>query len=62
MDSPWLTLVFIKLPEFRPLIFGIPLVGLITEREYPFLGPGFFFIPPSSTEGRVKSVLVQGLL
>ena len=41
-DPDTFTLVnfsIIEVPEFRPLIFGIPLMGTITEGEYSFFGP-----------------------
>ncbi len=35
---------------------------LVAEGEDAFLGPRFFFVPPSSAEGRVKLVFVERFL
>ena len=48
-----------QVPQFGPLIPGIPLSTAVPERENPFLGAGAFFIPPGATDGGVEPARAQ---
>ena len=39
-----------KVPEFRTLIFRIPLAEFIAVGKKSFLGPGFFFVTSSTAQ------------
>ena len=49
----------IQIPQFRPLVFGVPLTKLVAVREEPLLGAGFFLIAPRPADGRVYLELSQ---
>src|SRR5690606_14790052 len=51
----------VDIPQFRPLVFGIPAMVFVTEGVDPFFGSGFFFVPTSATKGSVEAVFVQSL-
>ena len=46
-------------PEFRPLVFRIPLPELVPEAEDPLLGARLFFVAPSAAEHGVELVLLN---
>ena len=46
-------------PQFRPLILGIPLSLRIAERIDAFLGPRFLFVAARAAECRIESAGVQ---
>ena len=52
----------VEIPEFRPLILGVPAVAGAAKGKNTFLGPGFFLVTPRASEGSVEFVFVQGLL
>ena len=44
-------------PQFRPLVLGVPLHGFVAKGEDPFLRPRPFFIAPGPAEGRIELML-----
>src|SRR5207249_3570342 len=51
----------IEIPQFRPLVLGIPLAVAVAERIDAFLGTGFFLIAPGAAEGCVEPALAEGV-
>ncbi len=51
----------IKIPQFRPLVFGIPLTVPIAEGVNSFFGAGAFLVTTRPTEGRIDVVVLQDL-
>ena len=49
-----------KIPEFRPLVFGVPLSEFIPVRKEPFLCAGFFLIAPAARVGKFMSTAATG--
>ena len=54
MFSPGFTLGVVKIPDFRPLVFRIPLAERIAEAEKTFLGAGLFLVAPRAADGAVE--------
>ena len=46
-----------QVPQFWPLVFGIPLPEFIPMAQEAFFSAGFFLIPTSAPEKRIKLVL-----
>ena len=44
----------VKVPDFRPLIFRIPLAERIAEAEKTFLCAGFFLVAPRAADGAIE--------
>ena len=51
----------VEVPEFGPLVLGVPAVELVAKRKDPLLGPAFLFVPAGAAEGGIKPVLIEGL-
>ena len=45
----------VEIPKFRTLVLGVPLAEFIAKGEYPFLRPGFFFVPPRTADAGAKT-------
>src|SRR5271170_5600309 len=44
----------VKIPNFRPLIFRVPLAERIAETEKSFFRAGFFLVAPRAADGAVE--------
>src|ERR1035437_8869260 len=51
----------IQVPQFRALVFGVPLAVGVAEGVDPFLGARFFLFAPGAADGRIDSMLRDGL-
>src|SRR6059058_984434 len=51
----------VEIPKFRTLVLGVPLAEFIAKREYPFLRPGFFFVPPRAADAGAKTKFLYGI-
>ena len=51
-----------QVPEFRSLIFGIPLMKTVAKAVNAFLGPTLLLITTGTTKRSVKLVVVESLL
>ena len=49
------------IPQFRSLIFGIPLSKFISVRKEPFFCSGFFFIASASTDSDINFKFLNGI-
>src|SRR6185295_14465895 len=45
----------VEIPDFRPLIFRIPLAEAVAKAEEPFLGAGFFLVAPRAADGAIEA-------
>src|SRR6185437_4738208 len=50
----------VKVPDFGPLIFRIPLAETIAEAEETFLRAGFFLIAPRAADAAIKTIFLDG--
>ena len=51
----------VEVPEFWSLVFWIPLSEFVSVGEKSFFGACFFFISPSSADGDIKFVFLDGV-
>ena len=51
----------VDVPEFGTLIFGIPTVMFVTEREDPLFGPALLFVPSGPADDGIVSTGIEGL-
>jgi hypothetical protein len=49
------------IPQFRALVFGIPLSEFIAMRKEPFFGTGFLFIAAAASDGYIEFVFFDGI-
>src|SRR5205823_5257213 len=45
----------VEISKFRTLVLGFPLAEFIAKGKYPFLRPGFFFVPPCAADAGAKT-------
>ena len=58
--SNWTEMDVVEVPDFRALIFWIPLAEAVAETEEAFLGAGLFFVAPCAADGAVELKLFNG--
>ena len=50
------------MPELRPLVLGVPFMGLCAERKNALLGPRFFLVAPRTAKGCIIAARSEGRL
>src|SRR5205807_6552729 len=50
----------VKVPDFGPLIFRVPLAETVAEAEEPLLGAGLFLVAPCAANQAIKTKLFDG--
>ena len=50
----------VKIPDFRPLVFRVPLAEAVAEAEETFLGAGLFLVAPRAANQAIKLKFLNG--
>jgi len=50
----------VEIPDFRALIFRVPLAKAVAETEESLLGAGFFLVAPRTADAAVEAELLDG--